>query len=594
MNSGDLNRQRLEELLFSAAGRSFPEAERTELNTLLRDSAEARAIAARSLTFDATLADGLATIEARLRHAEPLQATPATSIEVDFKRPNWLAKAAAWIGAFHLFGNTAKAAGTTTTAKGTTALTHSAIVILMKKTVTSITAAILVLGSSGIYLIHRNNESSRARVETMETEIQSLSDRLGINTTSGLNRRAAAANSPKPVGIVQVLAIYDGDNRITSQEGAILDQFKLQLAAMDAESLSNLLLDAEKITSPVNGRVAEMIMEALVLKDPAEATRIASQLIGRGSEFQVLLSAAAAKAFDAWLARDPAAADAWYVATAAEGGLGGKSIAPNGLDEFTIDRSFARSRFSAQVLANPAEAAAMLATMLPVDVTAALKTITDPDALRQILPKLAPAQMGPAAEGAIKAMAASDLSAAFTWAKSLELDEPARNNLMATGIEAAVDSGKLDLAGVSEWSKDLSLDPERHSKMLVSAATSVSLIPRKDEHVIDVENSVYWDHVPERIDWLRKSAPAESSGEAVGDYLGKLAYGSHNLDKSLEAYESEAGRQGKVDPDLTIAFAGWLSMTDNDQFSAAALKLLHQLPPSEKKKEMIDRVEMNR
>jgi hypothetical protein len=592
MKSPDL--ERLEELLLSSASRSFPEAERAELNALLRDNAEARTIAARSLSFDATLAECLTASEARHRHARPLRTTGPTPVTVDFKRTNWLAKAAVWIGAFHLFGNTAKAAGTASATTRTTLLTQSTIAILMKKAVASITSAILVLGGTGIYVIHRNNESSRARVDTMEAEIHSLSDQLGIKTTSISNRRAGITDSQRTVSITQVLAIHDGDNRITMQEGAVLDQFNNQLAAMDAESLRNLLLDAEKISSPINGRVAEMIMAALVLKDPAEATQVASQLIGRGSEFQFLFSAAAAKAFDAWLAKDPAAADAWYVATAAAGGLGGKSIAPNGLEDLSIDRSFARSRFSKQVLANPAEAADMLATMLPADVTAALKTVTDPDALRQILPKLSPAQKGPAAEGAIKAMAASDLKAAFTWAKSLEMDEPARNHLMATGIEAAVGNGKLDLAGVSEWSKDLSLDAKRRSEMLVSAATSVSLIPRENEHVIDVENSVVWDRVAERIDWLRKEAPTESAGKAVGTYLGQLASSSHNLDKSIKAYESEVARQGNINPDLTIAFAQQGSIAGDDNFDAAALRLLKQLPPSGKRDEMIQLIDMNR
>ena len=587
MNTPDNDHQRLEELLLVSANESLPEAERAELNELLRSNAGARLFASRFLTVDALLTDFLASSEAEQRHA-----SPASPIKVDFNRPNWLARAAAWIGAFHVFANTAEAA--TTASTGTSILTNSTAIILMKKSLASLTALILILGGSGIYVIHRHNESSRARVGTMEAEIQLLSDQLGIKTSSVSSRGAGGGNSTKTVGVVQVLAIYEGDNMISMQEAAILDQFKKQLAAMDAEALKNLLLDAEKISSPINDRVAEMIMDALVLRDPAEATRIASQLIGRGSEFQFLFSAAAAKAFDAWLAKDPAAADAWYVATAAAGGLGGRSIAPNGLEDYAIDRSFARSRFSALVLANPAEAAAMLATMLPVDVTAALKSVTDPNALRQILPKLAPAQKGAAAEGAIKAMAASDLQAAFTWAKSLEMDEPARNALLATGIEAAVSNGKLDLAGVSEWSKDLSLDAKRRSAMLVSAATSVSLIPRENENVIDVENSVYWDRVAERIDWLRKEAPTESAGNAVGTYLGQLAYNSHNLDKSIKAYESEVARQGNIDPDLTIEFAQRVSIAGDDNFDAAALKILKQLPPSGKRDEMIQLIEMNR
>jgi hypothetical protein len=566
--------KRLEQLLFTSACEPFSETERSELNALLRDNADARAFAAQFLTIDSLLSETLAASE----HTTMFQPIPISAGR-PISRPNWFARAAAWIGAFHLFSNTAKATSTT---------------ILMKKTVTSITAAILVLGGSGIYAIHHHNESSRDRMANMETEIQSLSDQLGIKTTRSPNRRAGTTNAPKTVSIVQVLAIYDGDNRISMQEKATLDQFKKQLAAMDAESLKSLLLDAEKISNPIQGRVAEMIMAELILKDPAEATQVACQLNGRGPEFQFLLSLSAAKAFTAWLEKDPAAADAWYVATAAAGGLTSKNIAPNGLEELAIDRNFARLRFAAKVKTNPAEAASMLATMLPADVTKALQEVTDPDALRQILPKLAPAQQGPAAEGAIKAMAAADLNAAFTWAKSLEMDDQARDALMATGIEAAVASGKLDLAGVSERAKDLNLDAARRSDLLVSAATDVSSILQEKEHHIDSENRVVWDRVAERIDWLRKEAPAAMSEKMVGNYLGKLSYESHNLDKSLEAYQNEVNRQGRIDPDLTIAFAFYLQLQESDGAKAAALDLLTKLPPSAKRDNAIQNTELNR
>ena len=564
--------ERLEQLLFNSSCEPFSEAERSELNALLRDNSEARRFAAQFLTIDSLLSESLAARE----HATTFQPIPISAGR-PLIRPNWLARAAAWIGAFHLFSNTAKAT----------------TVILMKKTVTSITAAILVLGGTGIYVIHHHNESSRDRVAKMETEILSLSDQLGIKSTGFTQRNTGAGNARKPVSVMQVSAILS-DSVISSHESAQYREFMEQLAAMDAEALENLLLDAEKISSPIHGRVAEMIMDALISKDPAVGTRIASQLIERGSEFQFLLSSAAAKAFEAWLAKDPAAADAWYVATAAAGGLGGKSIAPNGLEEQAIDRSFARSRFSALVLANPAAAAAMLTTMLPVDVTAALKSVTDPNAMRQILPLLPPAQKAPAAEGAIKAMAAKDLDAAFTWAKALEMGDRERDSLLATGIEVAVKNRKLDLPGVAERSKNLNLDAKRRSELLVSAATSVSLIPRKNEHRIEVDNSVYWDSVAERIDWLRKEAPADSADRMVGDYLGDLSYASHNLKKSLEAYDNEVSRQGRIDPDLTIAFAFDLALREDDSAKAAALKLLNKLPPSEKRDGMIQNVEMNR
>ncbi len=529
-----------------------------------------------------------------VKHASPI-ARHSAEIKVHSHRTRWLAHAAAWVGAFTILGNSAKATTTSTSATtGTTIQTQSTIAILMKKTITSVTAAILLLGGSGIYMIHRSNESSRHRVETMENEIQSLSNQLGIKSTSVSNRRVGATNAPKTVSVVQILAVYEGDNIITRQEKAILDEFNNQLDAMDAEALKNLLLDAEKLSSPINDRLARAIMEVLVRKDPAVATQIASQLIGRSSEFLFQMSHSAAQAFDAWLTKDPAAADAWYVATAASGGLNGKSIPMNGLEDLAIDRSFARSRFTTQLRVNPAEAAAMLATMLPADVTAALKSVTDPDALRHILPKLSPEQKGPAAEGAIKAMAANDPNAAFTWAKSLGMGDQERDNLMATGIEAAVSSGKLNLAGVAEWSKNLDLAAKTRSKMLVSAATSVSLIPRENENRIDVNNSVVWDRVAERIDWLRKEAPADAAEKMVGDYLGNLSYRSHNLDKSLEAYQNEVTKLGRIDPDLTIAFAFHLQIQQNDRAKAAALKLLNTLPPSEKRDHAIRTTELNR
>jgi hypothetical protein len=455
----------------------------------------------------------------------------------------------------------------------------------MKKTLISITALILVLGGSSMYLIHRSNDSSRARLASMENEILSLSNQLGINTTTASNKRSGMTHSPKTIGITQVMAIFEGDNVLNSQEGAILRKFQEQLTAMDADSLANLLLDAEKISSPINGRIAEMIMKELILKSPADATRIASQLIGRGNDFQFSLSSAAADAFEAWLAKDPAEADAWYVATADAGGLGGKSIAPNGLENTAIDRSFARLRFAAQASANPTEAAAMIATMLPTDVTTALQTVTDPEALLKILPALSPEQKGPAAEGAIKSMAAKDINAAFTWADSLGMQVSERDALLASGIEAAVAGGKLDLAGAAEWTKKLKLDEQRRSSLQVAVAVSSTF---KEERVAD------WNLVADRSDWLRKEAPPELANQLIGDYLGRLAYNSRNPDQSFKAYEQEFARLGGPDAELTIAYTFWLRTIGSDYLTDQAMKYLQALPESQKRDEAIRSLQSNR
>lgn len=594
MNAPDFNAERLEELLLSSVCQSFPEADRAELNAMLRHSSEARFIAARSLTFDANLAESLAAGEAFHQHEISSRNGDPKSVNFDFKASHWFAKAAAWVGAFHSLGNTAKAAGSASGAAANTVSTSSTIVILMKKTIISITTAILVFGSSGIYAIHHHNQSSRARVATMETEIQSLSDELGIKTTRIASRQTGITHSANTVSLTQVLAIFEGRDGLSPEEVAILDRFEKQLGEMDAESLKDLLLDAEKVSNPIDGTVAGMIMDALILKSPADGTQIATQLIGRSFEFPFHLSHKAAEAFKAWLAKDPAAADAWYVATAAAGGLRGKSIAPNGIEYLAIDRSFARLRLAAQVEANPPEASAMMGTMLPEDVTTALQTITDPNALGKILPALRPEQKSSMAVGVIKAMAVKDIHSAFAWANSLGMADRDRDTLMANGIEAAVASGKLDLQGVAELNPNLNLDAERRSEMLVSAAKSVSLIPRKNEHVIEVDNSVHWDRVAERIDWLRKEAPADySAGKMVGDYLGGLLFESYNFKKSIEAYENEVSRLGKVDPDLTIEFASKLYFLQKDGSENKARELLKTLPPSEKRDAALDKFGAN-
>lgn len=593
MSASHSNHERLEELLLASATRSLPETERAELNALLRHDAAARAFAASVLTLDALLAECLTVDEARRHHAADLLSATPVPVKATFGRTHWLAKAAAWVGAIHLFGHPAKAASTASAPTGGTLLAQASVVIVMKKAVTSLSAVLLILGGSGIYAIHHHNESSKARVVRIEAEIQMLKTQLGIQSTSPGDRRARSAGSQPLIGITQVAAIYHGDNIITRQEGAILDRFKKQLSAMDAEALRNLILDAEKISDPIHGHLISDLMKELILKDPAIATQLATQLNRRGLAFQFHLSQKAADAFRAWLAKDPAAADAWYVATAAAGGFNSRNIAPNGLEYLAIDRSFARLRFAAQVRSNPAEAAAMMATMVPDDVTSALKEITDPETLLAFLPNLPPERRGPAAEGAIKAIASSDLQAAFHWATSLDMSDRDRSSLLASGIEAAVDSGKLDLAGVSEWSKNLTLDAKRRSDLLVAAATRVSLIPGQNGR-IDPNNRVVWDRVAERIDWLRREVPVETSEEMVGTYLGRLAYESHNLEKSLEAYRNEVTRRGVMDPDLTIAFAFRLQLQESDRAKAAALNLLNQLPPGAKRDHAIRTTELNR
>jgi hypothetical protein len=252
-------RDRLTELVLASANESFSEEERMELNTMLRDNPAARNYAARHLKIDALLADSLATRQ----HATAFQPIPISTGRF-VNRPKLLARAAAMIGAFFITENASKAS----------------TIIIMKKALTSITAAILVIGGSGIYVINSHNASARTRIARMETEIKSLSDQLGIKTADSTNRPAGTNNAPEKVSvapekvfITQVLAVYNDDNFISPPEDAILKDYEKQLDAMDAEAVKNQLLIAEKISNPINGHAASMIMEKLIKKDPSVVTR---------------------------------------------------------------------------------------------------------------------------------------------------------------------------------------------------------------------------------------------------------------------------------------------------------------------------------
>jgi len=462
----------------------------------------------------------------------------------------------------------------------------------MKKFVTSTTFAILFIGGTSTYAIHQYNQSTKERVAGMNSEIELLSRQLGIKTSGVNSRGAGARDSKNSVNIIRVLACLE-DHKITFEEHTQLKLFEQQLKSMDLEDLTTLLLDAEKIRNPIDGDFVDYVMGRLIEVDPAEATRMAAALNGRSDGFVFDLSVAAAKAFEAWLRNDPLAADAWYREAVGSGGLRGKGIATSGLESFAIDRSFERLRFKAMVKINPVIAESMIATMLPEDITQAMKEIDDPNAIRTLLPKLNPEQRVAAAEGVISDLAAKDPDEAFAWAQTLEMDDSARNALMATGIEAAASSGKLDLAAVSQWSKDLSIDPKRRSEMLVSAATSVSLMPRKNPHVIDVENSVYWDRVSTNIDWLRQEAPTGSADRMVGQYLGKLANESKSFEQSTKAFEAEIARHGNADPSLTIEYASYSGLFGTPRHAEQALKYLKALPKSKERDHVIENVLLN-
>lgn len=118
MNQKPFDVTRLETLLFLAAGNLLTEAESSEISRILRDHPTARSFAARSLILDSLLIESLAMQEVRTRYERP--SSPVVT------KPQYMARAAAWIGAFFLIEQQAQAATTSA------AVTQTTITLLMK------------------------------------------------------------------------------------------------------------------------------------------------------------------------------------------------------------------------------------------------------------------------------------------------------------------------------------------------------------------------------------------------------------------------------------------------------------------------------
>lgn len=97
MNEATFNQQRLEELLLASTDDSFTSTERDELNTLLRDNAQARAFACRFLVLDAALADHLGADAMEQRYAAENPANSAKVIPFPLAKRTLLGAAAVFL-----------------------------------------------------------------------------------------------------------------------------------------------------------------------------------------------------------------------------------------------------------------------------------------------------------------------------------------------------------------------------------------------------------------------------------------------------------------------------------------------------------------
>jgi hypothetical protein len=578
------NRERLESLLFASVNEAFSPAEREELNAILRGSAEARKFAAQFLTIDAVLAETLAASRVAELYTQPVEPVLPKPIQFASTRPGWLSRAASWASGFSLFGgNFAHAASKAATGL----LPKASYSIFMTKTTITIAGAILILGGSTLTVLHHKNNQTSARVAQLEVESNALRRELGLSPNSehtGANGSNGASGRPAATSRITIplLMAIHGKSRLTMEEGMALRAFEDQLASMDAESTKQLILEAETI-GEVPSRFYEQLLKALIKKDPAVATSLATRLALASPQFDWLVSSCSAEAFKQWLAIDFAAAEAWYATTAAAGGLYGKSIPANGLEKSAVDRSLPMALFAAALRSNPQAAETMLAGLLPEDVTLAMQDIKEPSIVERILPKLSPDQRRRAASATIKELGAKDFDAAIAWANSLNLGSQ-QDVLAADAVIAAHSHGKLALNDVAQWSKTLNISDKERGDMLGEAA----------RHASTVNKQVVWANVAENCNWLRESAPQGVAGEQVGRLLGLLALNRLEVSAAVKAYEQEQARQNTPDPSLAITFARYLGQGSHSTCTTEALKILDTLPPSPERDDARSVIELNR
>ena len=297
-----------------------------------------------------------------------LPTPPPSSSRPDITPTSRFARAAAWLGAFTWFSNKAQAAGTATST-----------ILMTKSASTAITAALLVTGGGTLYLLHRQNQRSAARVEEMQAINRRSVDSSADHTASARqdatpgSRMDATALSPGQL-LNQWRKLFEGDD-LGSSEKVAKDSidFYRKLETMNAEEFTAIAVEAEQMGDLPNMLVS-LLVHSFARKSPEGATVHGTRLAVIAPEYDLMVVASAASAFETWLANDPTAAHAWYRDAWAAGMLVQKTIPPEGKEPFALHRNLSRVCFSALLESAPREAEAMIPAMLPDDVVIAIKT----------------------------------------------------------------------------------------------------------------------------------------------------------------------------------------------------------------------------
>ena len=182
---------------------------------------------------------------------------------------------------------------------------------MTKSATTAITAAILIAGGGSVYLIYQNNQKTSERITALRSEIDNNRQPPPISGGLPASPKSTSGSLRSGLSASAQLARWRKLYEVGPANMAEAQTYMQDLNDLDAEALVALLLD---------------------------------------------VAGYAGKAFENWLAQDPAAAHAWYLRAVESGELTPKIIPPDGQDRWAPDRRFSQIRFAALLQSNLPEA----------------------------------------------------------------------------------------------------------------------------------------------------------------------------------------------------------------------------------------------
>jgi hypothetical protein len=561
---------------------ALDEAGQTELSAWLKEDSAHMQCFTVAVRFDQQIRDAVharesAKIEDYFTPPPAVRESAIPSSSHSFKPTSQfkhrLARAAVWLGAFTGFGHKAAAATTATTTT----------ILMTKSATTAITAAILIAGGGSVYLIYQNNKKTSERITALRSEIDNKRQTPPFSDKSPASPKSTSGNLRSGLSATTQLARWRKLHEVGPANMAVAPTYMQDLNDLDAEDLKALLLEAEKLADLPPKLIIDLLLR-LAEKSPPDATAIGVRLVNNAPKFNQSIANYVGKAFENWLAQDPAAAHAWYLRAVEAGELTPKIIPPDGMDQWAPDRHLAQIRFASLLQSNLPEAEAMMATMKAQDVAWGISRVKDPAIVAKFTRLLPPSQQTMAANPTATGLAFQDFSNAAEWIRSLEISDSARGDLFIDAMSAAQEGKKIDLAGIAEWVKTQPVSEDVLPDLLLRAATNASIVSFKGPQ---------WESMGERTAWLRQNLPADQAEKTVGLLLGSLAL--DHMENGIKAYERELARSATPDPHLTAGFAeGLTTRGGTDDGIREATRIMETLPPGPLREESQAIIKKNR